>query len=146
MARGRSGGWLLQTVLCSEETPINEGVVNSLPVFKSHDPGRTILCFRHQAPQGRASIRLTALFQWLGQHAQDPGLLDTRVFLAHHIQEVGRRLQLPPQSPPLQIGERTAEQISLPLAALGSRPTPTPALNRTTPIPAQRWRRHGGRT
>jgi hypothetical protein len=34
--------------------------VNSLTVFKSNDPERTILCFRHQAPQGMATIRLTA--------------------------------------------------------------------------------------
>ena len=93
---------MLQTGPGSEETPIKEGVVNSLPVFESNDPERTVLCFRHQAPQGMAIIRLTALFQWLGQHAQDPGLLDTRVFLAHHIPEVGRCLQLPPRSPPLQ--------------------------------------------
>lgn len=41
---------MLQTGSGSEETPIKEGVVNSLSVFKSNDPERTILCFRNQAP------------------------------------------------------------------------------------------------
>lgn len=74
---------------CSEAS-IEECVVDGLPVFKRNDPESSISGFRHQAPDGMTPIRLEAFLKRSIQDAQNPGLVDPRVFHAHDIPEVGR--------------------------------------------------------
>ena len=57
--------------------------MDGLSVFKGNDSERTVLCFCHEPPQGIASIRLLALFQGVGDHPLDPGLLNAGMLEAH---------------------------------------------------------------
>ena len=68
--------------------------MHGLSVLKGNDPERSVLCLRHQTPQGVAAVRLPALLQGLSHYPQNPGFLDSWVLVADHVAEVGRCLQV----------------------------------------------------
>jgi hypothetical protein len=66
--------------------------MHGLSIFKRNHPEGSVPGFRHEPPQHMAAGALLTLLKGSFQHPKDPGDLNARVLLTHHLSEVGRHL------------------------------------------------------